>query len=138
MASENKKGPENNRPLQAISGEAYFSPPETLLPQRAFDPQRGLLPHNALLPHKALLPQRAFDPQRALLPQRAFDPHRALLPASALFDVAPLDAAEVPVTNCDDPQTAAFDQVAEVFQTAEGSSERYTSFVFELDRKSVV
>ena len=57
-----------------------------------------------------------------------------MLPDSALLlDVAPLDAADVPGTNCEEPHTAVFDQVAEVFQTAEGSSDRCTSLVFELN-----
>ena len=75
-------------------------------------PQRALDPHKALLPHNALLPQRAFDPHRALLPHSAFVP-------DMVGDGAP-------ATNCDDPHTAEFAQVADVFQTAEGSSEKYT------------
>jgi hypothetical protein len=49
-----------------------------------------------------------------------------LADSALLFDTVPLDAAVVPVTNCEEPHTAAFDQVEDVFQTAEGSSERVT------------
>jgi hypothetical protein len=65
-----------------------------------------------LLPHKAFDPHSAFEPQRALLPQRAFDPLIVVVGALEL--------------NSFDPQTAEFAQVDDVFQTDEGSSERYT------------
>lgn len=91
-------------------------------------PALALLPHKALLPHNALLPQRAFDPHNALLPHRAFEPHnafephRALLPHNALL---PLNVvAGAPVLNWDDPQTAAFDHIEDVFHTALGLSLR--------------
>ncbi len=48
------------------------------------------------------------------------------------LDAVPLDTVELPVTNCEEPHTAAFDQVDDVFQTAEGSSEKYTRFVVAL------
>ena len=50
-----------------------------------------------------------------------------------LVGVAADDEAEVvPVTNCDVPQTAAFDQAGEAFQTEEGSSVRETLSEFPL------
>lgn len=55
-------------------------------------------------------------PQSALEPHSAFEPQRALLPDKVLELVV---VAEVPTRNCDEPQTAAFDQLAEVFQTDE-------------------
>src|ERR1700733_12028222 len=94
----------------------YFSPPETLLPHNALLPHSALLPHNALLPHKALLPQSA------LLPHSAFEPQRALLPHKAFEPV--MVELGTPLTNSDDPHTAELAHVADVFQTAEGSSVR--------------
>src|SRR5579863_6506464 len=79
-------------------------------------PTAALLPQRALLPHKALLPQRALLPHNALLPQSAFDPHSALLPQSAFVPVMVVD--EAPATNSEDPHTAEFAHVADVFQTA--------------------
>ena len=87
----------------------HCSPAEALLPHRALLPHKAFEPHNALLPQSALLPHRAFDPHRALLPHRALIPHNALVP------VVVVEGA--PETNSDDPHTAEFDQVAEVFQT---------------------
>ena len=55
--------------------------------------------------------------QRALLPEVV--PPLLLEPAVLLLAVA-----VVPVMNCCDPQTMEFDQVDDVFQTAEGSSVR--------------
>ena len=60
--------------------DCYFSPPETLLPQRTLDPHRTLLPHSTLLPQRTLLPAGAFEPQRTLLPHGSCDPQRTLLP----------------------------------------------------------
>jgi hypothetical protein len=52
-----------------------------------------------------------------------------LLPEVVLLLDAVLltEADDVPVTNSEEPHTAAFDQVDDVFQTAEGSSDMYTS-----------
>jgi hypothetical protein len=51
-----------------------------------------------------------------LLPDCVVDPHKA-------FEADVVEEG-APVTNWDDPQTAAFDQVADVFQTAVGLSLR--------------
>ena len=97
-----------------------------------------MLPQSTLLPHRTLLPQRTFEPQSTLLPHTASDPHRTLLPQRTLLPevVVLLDIAllvdDVPVTNCEDPHTVVFDQVDDVFQTAEGSSVMVTWLVDEL------
>jgi hypothetical protein len=57
-------------------------------------------------------------------------PQRALLAETVLL--ADMLAELLPATNCVAPQTDAFDQVEEVFHTAEGLSVRYTLFVLEL------
>jgi hypothetical protein len=49
------------------------------------------------------------------------EPQSALLAETVL-----LDDAAVPGTNCEEPHTAAFDHVADVFQTEEGSSDKDT------------
>lgn len=96
----------------------YCSPAATLAPQSA------LAPHNALAPHRALLPQRVFAPHRALDPQIALAPQSALLPLTELELLVAVAAAGAPETNWDDPHTAAFDHVDDVFQTAVGLSLR--------------
>src|SRR5579863_6926353 len=114
--SARKKDREVNRgPFKLLLG-VYCSPAATLLPQRAFDPHKALEPQRALLPHNALLPQRAFDPHRALEPQRALLPHRALVPVMVVDDA--------PATNSEDPHTAEFAHVADVFHTAVELSDR--------------
>ena len=106
-SKKRKKGLPASRPLSIEFSDSYFSPPDALLPQRALLPHKALLPHNALLPHKALLPQSALDPQSALLP------HNALVP----------DIVD-PAINCEEPHTAGFAHVDDVFQTAVRSSEK--------------
>src|ERR1700694_610827 len=92
-------------PLRYELRDSYCSPPNTLLPHKALLPQSAFDPQRALLPHNALLPQSAFDPHSALLPHNAFVPDTVW--------------ACAPDTNCEDPHTAEFAHVADVFQTAE-------------------
>src|SRR5579863_3239495 len=107
MEAKKEKGREVIAALLFRVRMPYCSPTAALLPQRALLPHKALLPQRALLPHNALLPQSAFDPQRALEPQSA------LLPQSAFVPVMVVD--EAPATNSEDPHTAEFAHVADVF-----------------------